>query len=58
MEYEDEDIFKHSKTFGYCPDFKSEKFLRNRILKLYNKIDKSPIKERLLLDIAICRKEL
>ena len=56
MDYDDEDIFKHAKTYGYSPDFTSEKFLRNRILKLYNKIDKSPIKEKLLLDIAICRK--
>lgn len=58
MEYEDDDIFKHSKTFGFAPDFTSENYINKRIQKLNSKLENSPIKRQLLEDIAICRKEL
>ena len=58
MDYDDEDIFKHAKTYGYSPDFTTEKFIITRIRKLHNKLENSPIKKQLLEDIAICRKEL
>ena len=34
MEYRDDEIFKHSKIFGYAPDFKSKKYINMRIRKL------------------------
>lgn len=58
MEFRDDEIFKHSKVFGYAPDFTSQKFISQRIRKLTNKLENSPIKKQLLEDISLCRKEL
>ena len=58
MEYTDDVIFKHSKIFGYAPDFRSKKFINMRIKKLTRKLENSPIKQKLLEHIAACRKEL
>ena len=58
MEYRDDEIFKHSKIFGFAPDFESQKYINMRIRKLTQKLENSPIKKQLLEDISLCRKEL